>query len=110
MIKIIIYLCNKKTGEIIGTCQCNYLSPTTILNDLSDILMDKVEDVVSSEAVKELLSIRFWEYAIFYISILNSGIFIISIVYGIRLDNKDFISNLKNNLKSISSVTFISYY
>lgn len=62
---------NDDYGTITGICICKSLYPTSIFNDLSDILLNSnLNDAFSNEGLETFLKFKFWESYIFYIYML----------------------------------------
>jgi hypothetical protein len=59
------------------TCKCKSLSPTTVLNDLKDLLGNsKLNDVFSSKGLNSFLEMKYWEYPVFYILALKTIVYV----------------------------------
>jgi hypothetical protein len=91
-----------KLRRKVYTCNCRLVDATTLM-DNAMVALDviKIDDLFSPASLSSLLSLRFWEYAIFYIVVFLSGAFVAFILYGIRLDNMDFMEKIVKVLEGI---------
>jgi hypothetical protein len=79
-------------GNIAMTCKCKSLSPTTVLNDLKDLLGNsKLGDVFSSKGLTSFLEMKYWEYPVFYILALKTIIYIYFLFKGYKQDKADIL-------------------
>jgi hypothetical protein len=90
------------------TCKCKSLSPTTVLNDLKDLLGNsKLGDVFSSKGLTSFLEMKYWEYPIFYILAFKTIIFIYFLVKGYKQDKEDILMRSQVSPEEIKKVKLL---
>ncbi|KAL4473375.1 hypothetical protein ABPG72_015618 [Tetrahymena utriculariae] len=91
---------NLQTNQ--AQCICNDLTPTTIIQDISDLFDNNknIDTVFSSKGISNIENFsNFYEYVVFWVVFIQTFIFICLILYGKRLDSQYLYGNIPKSLR-----------
>lgn len=72
-----------------------------MISTLDNLVSQKLNSVFNANSLDIFLNIKFWEYAIFYVAIIFSGVYITLMVLGLKRDNEDFMTEIAKELEGI---------
>jgi hypothetical protein len=76
--------------DITVVCNCKSLSANTVVNDLKSIFLDsKLDDVFSGGGFDAFKNMEVHKFAIFWILLIKTFIFIYSLRFGFRKDSEE---------------------
>ncbi|KAL4429875.1 hypothetical protein ABPG74_022898 [Tetrahymena malaccensis] len=91
---------NLQTNQV--QCICNDLTPTTIIQDISDLFDNNknLDTVFSSKGISNIENFsNFYEYSVFWVVFTQTFIFICLIFYGKRLDSEYLYGSIPKSLR-----------